>query len=444
MMLIHAGRKSNRLRYILDHLFSELLGTEIKVTTDAADYAAFEGPKMHYGEERIDDSFFMRAHSLLFEEGLRHPEPLVFDYEESHAIFRTTSSDWPFDLFAAAFFLLSRYEEYMPFIRDAHGRFPADQSLAYKNGFLQLPVVDIWAAHFKTFLKKKFPSLHFKEKEYRFTPTFDIDIAWSYLHKGVLRNFGGFMKAALTGNVKDFYYRAATLLHVKPDPYFTYDYLLSLQRSFKLNPLYFILIGDFDEYDKNISHTEPAFRELIKHLEDIARVGLHPSYASNRKPEKLEKEKQRLEEIIHRKVDDSRQHYLMLEFPASYERLLAAGIRNDYTLGYTTHMGFRAGTCTPFYFYNLQLEQKTDLRLHPFALMDANFRYYMDISPSEVLAKAKPVIDAVRRVNGSLYTLWHNNSFSEVFEWKGWRAAFEDIVKYAIPEKTNKQQEYDT
>ncbi len=437
MMLIHAGKKSNRLRYILDQLFNELIATEYELTSDAEAYAAYPGPKMHYGKERMDDSLFMRAESLLFEEGLGHQEPLVFDYEGGRAIFQTPSSDWPFDLFAASFFFLSRYEEYLPFIRDEHGRFPAAQSLAYKNGFLQLPVVDIWAGDFKDFLKKKFPSLHFKEKKYRFTPTFDIDIAWSYLHKGVLRNFGGFVKAALTGNVKDFYYRAATLLRIKPDPYFTYDYLRALQQRYGLKPLYFILLGDFDEYDKNIAYTEPAFRVLIKHLEDIARVGLHPSYASNQQTDKLEKEKHRLEEIIHRKVDDSRQHYLMLEFPVTYERLLAMGIRNDYTLGYTTHMGFRAGTCTPFYFYNLQLEQKTDLRLHPFALMDANFRYYMDIAPSEVLAKAGPVVDAVRNVNGTLYTLWHNNSFSEVFEWKGWRAAFEDIVKYAIPEKNN-------
>ena len=122
----------------------------------------------------------------------------------------------------------------------------------------------------------------------------------------------------------------------------------------------------------------------------------------------------------------------MLRFPTAYERLIDLGIKHDYTLGYTSKQGFRAGTCTPFYFYNLQLELKTNLKLHPFALMDANFRYYMDIRPDEVIDKARPVIDAVKKVNGTLYTLWHNNSFCEVFEWEGWRKPYEDILEYTL------------
>jgi hypothetical protein len=44
--------------------------------------------------------------------------------------------DLPFDPLAATFYLVSRYEEYLPFIPDEHGRFPAKQSFAFSNGFL--------------------------------------------------------------------------------------------------------------------------------------------------------------------------------------------------------------------------------------------------------------------------------------------------------------------
>ena len=434
MILIHAAHKSNRLRYVLDHIFQEVYGLDYRISTEKEEYLSYDGPKIQYGNERLDDAPFIRSFPLLEQEGIGNPDPLVFHYEQTPAIFQTNNSDWPFDLFSAVFFMLSRYEEYQPFLRDAHGRFSADQSLAYKNAFLDQPVVDIWLRHFREYLSKKYGALPFRKPEYRFIPTYDIDIAWSYLHKGLVRTVGGFLKALFTGNFIDFYYRAATLLHLREDPYYTYDYLTSLHKKWDLSPLFFILIGDFDEYDKNISFTEPAFRELIKHLDDIARVGLHPSYASNFKPEKLPIEKLRLEEIIHRKVLHSRQHYLMMELPVTMERLLHAGIRNDYTLGYTTHPGFRAGTCTPFYFYNLQLEQITDLKMHPFALMDANFRYYMNIAPEEMPQKAKPIVDAVKREGGTLYTLWHNNSFSEVFEWKGWRKPYEELIAYALVE----------
>ena len=38
--------------------------------------------------------------------------------------------------------MLSRYEEYVDSSRDVHDRFPAKASLAYKEGFLDQPIIN--------------------------------------------------------------------------------------------------------------------------------------------------------------------------------------------------------------------------------------------------------------------------------------------------------------
>lgn len=432
MILVHVEEQTERIQFIFEHIFERILGVSYGLTENADAFTNYQGPKFSYTSEPVGDELFFKAVPLLYEKGIHEQDLKVFEYEETVGFYKTADGSWPFDMFAASFYLLTRYEEYLPFIKDDHNRFPAEQSIAFQNGFLQQPVVDIWCQHLKKFLQYQFPELHFQSKKYQFYPTYDIDIAWAYLHKGFIRTVGGYGKSLVTGNIKDFFYRTAALLRLKKDPYYTYDYLQDLHEKHALQAIYFILIGDFDAYDKNISFTEPSFRLLVKNLADDAWMGIHPSYGSNKEKEKVGKEKQRLEDVIKRSVVRSRQHYLMLQMPATYEQLLDVGIKKDYTLGYTSKQGFRAGTCTPFPFYNLQLEQQTNLMLHPFALMDANFKYYMDIAPEEAFAKAKPVIDWVKKVNGTLYTLWHNNSFSEVFEWRHWRKPYEEIVEYAI------------
>ena len=46
------------------------------------------------------------------------------------------------DIFASAFFMLTRWEEYVIEERDTLNRFPCTASLAYKNNFLDRPVVN--------------------------------------------------------------------------------------------------------------------------------------------------------------------------------------------------------------------------------------------------------------------------------------------------------------
>lgn len=433
MLLVYTPKVTERVRYTFKLVLGQLLGVEYKLTDALESWQEHLGAKIAYGPQPIEeDGLWFQSHDLLFERGIHEQKIHVFDFETTKAFFKTKpDSALPFDIFAASFYLVSRYEEYEPFIRDMHGRFTAEQSIALKEGFLHQPVVNIWAMHLHQKLQKAFPNISFDLPEYRYIPTYDIDIAWAYLHKGLLRIAGGYLSSIAKFQLNDIWYRTTTLLKLRTDPYYTFDYLKQLQQQYNLSPIYFFLVGEYDKYDKNIAIAEPAYQKLIKHVADYARVGVHPSYGSNDKQEQVTVEKERIEEIIKRPVVDSRQHYLKFSFPKTFQHLSDLDITDDYSLGYTSHAGFRAGICTPFYFYNIHLEVQTPLRMHPFAIMDSVYQYYLQIPPEEMLDHARPVIDSVKAVGGALYTLWHNNSLSDIFEWKGWRPPYEALVRYA-------------
>jgi hypothetical protein len=170
---------------------------------------------------------------------------------------------------------------------------------------------------------------------------------------------------------------------------------------------------------------------LIKYIADYNSIGIHPSFRSNSQPEQLKKEITRVSKVLKRNITNSRQHFLKLTFPETYRRLIENDITDDYTMGYSSDVGFRASICTPFYFYDLEREMPSKLKIHPFAVMDATLRYYMRVKPDKALSHIEPLIKEVRAVNGTFISLWHNESLSNMHPWDGWQNIYADMVKLA-------------
>jgi hypothetical protein len=47
----------------------------------------------------------------------------------------------------------------------------------------------------------------------------------------------------------------------------------------------------------------------------------------------------------------------------------------------------------------------------------------------------KQLADTVRTTGGTFMILWHNETLSEEWQWKGWRTVFETITEYALDDK---------
>ena len=122
-----------------------------------------------------------------------------------------------------------------------------------------------------------------------------------------------------------------------------------------------------------------------------------------------------------------------MKFPETYRNLAERDITDDYSMGFANEIGFRAGICTPFNFYDLDNESESTLRIHPFGIMDATLNLYMKLSQDEAVARVKKIIREVKRVNGDFIFIWHNETLSDDMQWKGWRKVYEEIIEEGMP-----------
>ena len=125
-------------------------------------------------------------------------------------------------------------------------------------------------------------------------------------------------------------------------------------------------------------------------------------------------------------VTKSRQHFLKLTLPETYNQLSDLGIIEDYTMGYASAIGFRASICSAFTFYNLDIETILPIKIHPFAVMDATLLYYLKLSPQASLLQISSLIEEIKNVNGTFMSLWHNDTFSNYNQWEGWQSRSEE------------------
>jgi hypothetical protein len=443
IMIIHLQTDTDgpRLRYAADFLLRQILGFELVI---GQHYARTDVLLICYGNKPVEGAgFFIPAHPFLNSTVKQLPSIEIINHRGLPAFFESPAAVkdnalpvadnlLPFDLFAMAFYLLSRMEEYDPTVQlDQHQRFPASASLAFRAGFLEQPLLDQWAWTLYSLLQKQNPLCPDRKPQYHFLPTIDVDFAWAYLHKGWKRSTGMFLSHLLKGKwafcLKQLKVKAGWL----KDPYDTYDYLKQIHQRYDVKALFFMLLGNYGAYDKNNSPQHPAMQQLIRTLVDETGVGIHPSYKSNSDSAILHKEIKILEKIGSKPVTISRQHFLKLSFPETYRRLLAEGIQEDYSMGYAASVGFRASTAHPFNWYDLLEEKTTHLRIVPFAVMDVTLKNYMGLSPEEALTLCQKIIKQCHNTGGTFCLLWHNSSFSSEMGWEDWGESYEKIVALA-------------
>lgn len=432
-LLIYTPQVTPRVKYIFNFLFREVLLCDMELTSVAAQFAAYEGPKFSYAAQPLAKELFFKSSGFLSQNNIEKPTIKISAFGGEKVPFAVEDSALTFDVFAASFYFVSRYEEYLPYSPDEHLRFPPKASLQFELGLLKVPVVDQWAMILKNLLTSKLENLHFGTRKFEFIPTIDIDRAYHFKSSGVVKNTARFLRALAKGDTERLKNIITTGLGKRNDPFDTYQFLHQIHQRYQLNPIFFFLLsrqGD-KNHDVNIHPNDELLQDLILAVSKHGKVGIHPSYASNSNVLKLKEEKATLESLLDRAIDLSRQHYLKLSLPKTYLQLIKVGINHDYTMGYASEVGFRAGTCTPFFWYDLQLEKQSHLKVYPFAVMDATLQKYLKLSPQQATQLIDELITNVKMVDGSFYSLWHNESLSETGQWKGWKQVYEQMLATA-------------
>ena len=425
-LLIYTHKITPRLSYVFKHICTRILGVEVLFTTVVEEFIAHQGLKMSYAKQPLGKELFVHSHNLLFEEGISDVNINIQQWNNTKCFFKAPEkSVLPFDIFAASFYLLSRYEEYLPFVADDFGRFPPEESIAYQYHFLKQPVVDIWAYEFKVILQEKFASFEFPTKQFQMKPIIDVPVAYQYFQKGLVRTLGGVFKDALGFRFNEIYKRFLVVFGLRRDAYDTFKWLVNVHRKRKLNPVFFFLLGDYSAYDKSINHQNKKFVNLIKSISDYFEVGLKGSYFALEDVKVLKEEILRYEGVFNTSLKNNRNSFSKLKLPIVYRNLINLEVNEDFTMGYVSEPGFRAGTCTPFQFYDLDYEMQTPLRINPFCVLDY---IYKDSDLKRSFSEIKEMIDTVKKVNGTFSLVTHNYTFSKNEQWLGWRKFYIQIL----------------
>ncbi len=428
-MLLYSHTINPRLKYITDFIGTELLNEPFQLTANREFFLKYEGAKINYSKERITNSEFgIQNSELLFENGIR-PQSVECFEKNGHKAFYKTDGDFHFDIFAASFYLLSRYEEYLPHKKDMYGRYAHENSLAFKENFLHLPIINIWLGNFKTALETKYPELQFPHAKFQFIPTYDIDEAYSYKHKQWWRTMGGITKSIAKGQWSKIGERISVLKGKKKDPFDSYQWMNQLHQKYNLKPYYFFLVaGKTGSHDKNILSSKNVMQDLIREHSDRYSIGIHPSWQSGDDPDKLKFEILKLGHISGKQILFSRQHFIRFTLPYTYRLLIDSGIKSDFSMGYGSINGFRASVASSFYWYDLEKEEQTKLLLYPFCFMEANSFFEQKFSPLQAFDELQHYYNVVKSVEGKLITIWHNTFLGTDKLYNGWREIYQQFI----------------
>ena len=426
MLLIYTHKVTPRFSYTMKHMFTRILGIDIIFTTKVEDFIKHSGAKITYTKQPLQNEFFIRSNDLLFEQGINEVTIAIGDWEGIPCFFRAgEGSTIPFDVFSASFYLLCRYEEYLPHVKDMHGRFPPKESLAYQNGFLQQPVVDLWAFLLRKKLEERFPDLEYKKRTYTYTSIIDVTTSHGFAHRGFVRSIAGILLDLGSFKLRRVGQRIKVWFNPKKDPFNNYGYLINLHKKFSVKSMFFFQFASYSTYDKNVSPNNNKFKFLIKSIADYSAVALTASYSSFDDISLLKDEKKRLSDVINRDVNASRMRYNRVDVPNSYRNLVDAEFTDDYTMGYTHEIGFRAGTCTPFFFYDINLELQQPIRVHPFAFHD--YALVSMASQQEISEKISALFQRVKSVNGDFVSIFSIELLGGN-KTKVWKKLYESVI----------------
>lgn len=422
-----------KARYALDQLLGSMLGWPIHFVSDASEVRPDEGPCLVYAHDPIPGAFRIKPCGWFLEPAVSSTEPTVSESHGIPVLFPTSEDDLGFDALAAAFYTLARVEEWADLREDEHGRPLASDMHASRYGYLRRPVVDEWALRLAERWRELDPRLPEPLRKYRHVVTVDLDNGFKYLGRSWWRTLGSWTRDLVQVDLHEVRERWKVIARNEPDPFILDEAVLGAFDRCADRSVAFVLAADRGEWDHAVEVERPIYSAYLRHLAERMEIGVHPSYPSGGNAELIGRERERLSKALGLDVALSRQHFLRFRTPATFRAAIGAGLREEHSMGHHDRLGFRAGTCTPYRWYDLERDLATDLVIHPFCVMDNTLRHKLLMEPEAAVAEVRPLIAAVRKVRGTFTGLWHESFLACTKSSGPWREAILRIIHDAAP-----------
>lgn len=332
------------------------------------------------------------------------------------------------DIIGSAFFMLTRYEEVVNKNRDSYDRFSAYDSVAYKENFLERPIINEYLEIFWYAVQKIAPKVKRKKRTFQIIPTHDVDRPFEFLDLSVYQVVHSLLGDLLKRrNIQLFFDRLSAFIKFKMRDYkadynYTFDKIMDISEANGLKSTFFFMTANnISEFDGNYSIVHPYIANLMK---DICRrghkIGLHPSFESFKNYSVMENNKKLLDFGIKNNLNrkfkfGARQHYLRWSCPETWQYYEDVGVIFDTTLSYADHIGFRCGICYEYPVFNLLTRKRLNLLEYPLIVMECSGLddRYMNLSDNEMLEKCLNLKDCCQKYSGNFIILWHNTRFIE-------------------------------
>jgi hypothetical protein len=324
------------------------------------------------------------------------------------------------DVVAGAFFMLSRYEETVVRAVDALGRFPAEASVAYQEGFLQEPVVNQYA---EQLLKMLHIAGYAGERRrwwggapWAIALTHDVDRLHRFPHGrppalAIARSLVGGARAGAPqlGDLLDDYMQTVT--GRKTDEYNCLEEIAAWEVSVGAHSSYYFLGDSVGRHGADYAVDAPDVVATVKRLAIAGHeVGFHAGFSAHDDALRFHRELSKVRSAGI-PIFGGRQHYLRWQTSITWRLWEAEGLAYDSTLGYSGFAGFRCATCLPFHPYDIESDREMSIWEWPLTFMDATYL--------SAWSEGQNVLDRLsqecQHYGGVLVLLWHNGNWSNVY-----------------------------
>lgn len=403
-IIIYSTFSNARLHYTLDFIIKQIWQKNYILTTDLKIFQSSDKIKINYTKSYFHDAINVFPLPLLQSKGVN--KHVQTNFEVSQTGFYTE------DIFSKVFYHISRYEEWQKdFLPDKHQRFEASaSSFAHQ---LHLPFIDISIRHFKEYIQSHYSSFE-TPYSYKEIYTFDLDNILAFKGKPLYRNIGAYLKYLIRKDYHLLRERWKVWQHKQEDPFEeVYRFLHSLSKKYPL--IFFVLSRSNTSYDRAATLHHPYTVKILEYLKSFATIALHPSYYSMNDESKIQMEKKQLETVLNMPIIASRQHYLRINLSTTPKYLIHQGIQFDFTMGFASQAGFRAGTSYPFYYYDFDTEKSTPLQFVPFAAMDGAYFKYQQRTAEAFKEELHTIRKQIQKTGGYFIPLFHEITLSPLF-----------------------------
>jgi hypothetical protein len=430
-------------KYIIDIIFKDFLGLDYNlkfkptenyiITLENKNQIVF---KDSFCNKISESDSYLKIENIpekvIFAENKFTPEkdiPVLFGNSEIQI--SENKIECNIDIFASSFFMLTRWEEAVITEKDIHGRFKCENSLAQKFNFHERAIVN----EYLEMLWNMLVSLGFegkkKENKFKIFPTHDIDFLFQFngIFNGIKEIAGDFLKRKnikqALFNLKNF---VLTKLHIKKDPFDTFDFLMKFSELNNLKSTFYFMPGNKNEFDIKYKYSKKLKKIFEKILNSGHKIGIHGRYNGFNNIEILQKEILNFNKFLStQKISEIRQHFLRFENPETWKIQNNCNLKTDSTIGYSNTSGFRAGVCFQYNVFDVIERKKLNLIENPLIFMEtASQKKYPN--PQEFLNHALKLKNTVKKYNGNFLFLWHNSNLNS-FDWIKFKDFYEILMK---------------